>query len=340
MRKSLTPSCLIIAAMFGIASFAIHADENMRGEAFSDPDYIKAMPEAWQQQQIEHPQHKDADLVIALGQQTYPALHRFLEELAAKKGLKVVVQEGSCGVTARKLSGKTADIGAYCCPPGRTDRLPGLEFHTIGIASIALVTHPDNPLEDVSEDVARRIFTGEYVRWSEVPAIEKPQLFDKQIQPVARLHCKKRPGHWRLLLKNEDLFSPRVYEVGVIPDMIKQVAENPAAIGFETLYMLEVYKKNGTLKALSIDGNRPDDFSKLLHGDYPLYRTYSLTTWAGNTKRNELARAFVKEVMAHIETHHQKYGFVPVSALRKAGWKFKGEELISAPDGSHLVHEH
>ena len=313
----------------------------LQGETFADHTYVKKMKPEWIDKPVAYDgKIKNADLVISLGQQTYPALHKLVEKMADDRGIKVVIQQGSCGKTAKKLSRKAVDVGAYCCPPMKKDRLPGLQFHTIGIAPIAFVTHPSNPLKNITSVEAQDIYRGEYVQWSEVPSAKKLNLTKEKIQPVVRLHCKKRPGHWRHLLKNEDLFSPRIFEVGVIPDMIKQVAKNEAAIGIETEYMLKVHKKHGDLKVLSIDGHRPSQQEFLLNGEYPIYRTYNLTTWEGDGKNYKLAKEFVAALKAHIEKNGDDYGFIPPSKLQKAGWKFNGDELISEPDGMPVIHDH
>ncbi len=45
--------------------------------------------------------------------------------------------------------------------PGATDRLPGVRFHTLGIAAIAFLVHPQNPIDNISTEQVRRIFKGE-----------------------------------------------------------------------------------------------------------------------------------------------------------------------------------
>lgn len=306
---------------------------------FGDPSVQVEMDEAWIKKQVTHDEKAgDVDLVVTLGQQTYPALKQFIADYADEHKLKITVEPGSCGVTAKKLRRKAADIGAYCCPPGKTDRLPGIEFHTIGVAPIALVTRPDNPVENLSLEQARDIFSGEIVRWSDVPA-QSQILPNLKIQPVARLHCKKRPGHWKGLLENQDMFGPHIHEVGVIPDMVTNVAKDPSAIGYETLYMLDVYKDQGQLKALTIDGMNPSDLDRMIDASYPVYRTYSMTTWSDD-KHTEIAMNLVKAVSRHIETDGDKYGIVPASKLREAGWKFRGDELIGEPDGNRVFTEH
>ena len=305
---------------------------------FSDPSGRIEMDASWLEQPIQYDKKSgDVDMVVTLGQQTYPALRTFIEAYARDNDLKVSIEPGSCGVTAKKLRRKSADVGAYCCPPGKTDRLPGIVFHTIGVAPIALVTRPDNPVENLTLQDARDIFSGEKVRWSEVPA-EKGLLSDMDIQPVARLHCKKRPGHWRGLLDDQDSFGAKVREVGVIPDMITNVAGDRYSIGYETLYMLDVYKEKGDLKALSIDGMHPSELNNMVDASYPIYRTYSLTSWA-DSENTERARALIEAIMSHLEEQGGKYGIVPASKLREAGWQFNGDELVGEPDGERVFSE-
>jgi ABC-type phosphate transport system substrate-binding protein len=334
VKRLVAALCLILPGM-------AYCGEHDHSNAFGDPDYVVKIDPEWQSKTISHDRSVgEADMVISLGQQTYPALHQFVEEFAAKRNIRIVIQQGTCGVSAKKLSKKEIDIGAFCCPPGNTDRLPGLEFHTIGISPIALIANPANPITNLTTTEARSIFSGKTISWSEVPVENEIELPGKSIQPVVRLHCKKRPGHWRHLLDNEDQFSPDIREVGVIPDMIKQVADNEAAIGFETVFMLEVYKDKGKVKILNIDDHDPADLQPLLAADYPLYRTYNLSTWTGAQTKNELAHDLVTAITQFIEDHGERYGILASSRLRTAGWKFRGDELTGEPDGEDIFSEH
>ncbi|VAW52480.1 hypothetical protein MNBD_GAMMA05-1088 [hydrothermal vent metagenome] len=330
-----------------ISSGSVFAESN--SIAFGDVAYRVNMDAEWRNRAVKHDaKFGEVDLVVSLGQITYPALHQFVADYAKQKGLKIIVQPGSCGVSAKKISRKIIDIGAYCCPPGQTDRLPGIEFHTIGISPIALITHPDNQLSGITLKDAQKIFSGDTVKWSEVPlnssssvsSKNKIKLLQGNIQPVVRLHCKKRPGHWHSLLESDDMFSRRIREVGVIPDMVKEVAETKSAIGFETEYMLKVYKKQGKVKVLTIDGHSPSDLQTLLSANYPFYRTFSLTTWTGTERSNQLSRELIDSIKKHIEVEESKYDMIPSSKLRLAGWKFKGDELIGEPNGKKVFSEH
>lgn len=329
---------LVLSALWG-GSFYASAEsiEHLHGHAFSDPEQLAPVPQDWRSRPARREaRDQSADLVVSLGQQSWPILHEIIMEYARVNRLNIVVKQGTCGITAGRLLKKSVDIGAYCCPPGENDRLPGVEFHSLGISPIALIVHPDNPLTGVSVAQARDIFQGQVSRWNE-PAIRHRGMLNRLIRPVARLHCKIRPGHWRLLLDNEDQFSPRLFEVGVIPDMISQVARNPGAIGMEVPSMLAYHEARGKVKMLEIDGHRPQDLAYVRSGSYPLYRTYHLTTWTQDSRANRLSRRLVSWLQAHIEKIYRDISFVPPSQLRAAGWKFRGDELIGAPAGSDFA---
>lgn len=299
-------------------------------EPFSDPSLKIKVPAGWVEKPVQHDKrYHDADLVLALGQQTYPVLKQYIEEFGSNNGLRIVIQRGTCGISAGKMLRKSVDLAAYCCPPSRTDRLPTVEFHSLGIAPIALITHEDNPIQSISLQQAREIFQGKISRWTGVKPT--PSLFDKSIQPVGRLHCKIRPGHWRSLLPKEDMFSARLYEVGVIPDMISQVSRNPGAIGWETPLMVKQFADRGKVKMLDIDNMKPTDLTHLLNGDWPIYRTYHLAVWSDGSRSNKLALNLIGYLQDKIEEIHKEIGFVSPSELRKAGWVFAGNELIAPP---------
>lgn len=311
---------------------ASDARDHFRAPAFSNPDKLAPMPKEWLAIPVKHStNYPNADLVIALGQQSHPIFKDILKAYASRNNLRIVITEGTCGITAGKLRSKSINIGAYCCPPGEMDRLPGLEFHSLGIAPIALIVHPDNPLGNITTAQARQIFQGINTRWPELLKPSDKPLFNRLIQPVGRLHCKIRPGHWRLLLKNSDMFSPRLFEVGVIPDMISRVARNPRAIGYESPLMVDYHRSKGIVKMLKINGHPPAELSYVLTGKYPLYRTYHMATWKGDSNTKRLSRKVVTFMRNYIEEHYEEFGFLSPSMLKKAGWRFKGNELIGEP---------
>ena len=308
------------------------AEHAGQGPAFSDPNHTETLPESWLKQPIQYQDvPANSDLVVTLDQHLYPALLPLIKDFARQRQLRIAVQEGTCGISAGALLDKRVDIGGFCCPAGEADRLPGLQFHTLGIAALALITHPTNPVENLTQDKARLAFGGGIGDWRQATA-ETSETLPKigPVQPVARLHCKNRPGHWRLILADEDHFSPVTKEVSTIPDMIQQIAAQPGSIGFETLWMTRLHSQY-PVKALRIDGHSPDDIHALLDGRYPFYRSYNITTWENTETRKPLANELVHYFQSHFESIGPKYGLVSSKQLRKAGWQFNRDELIGTP---------
>jgi ABC-type phosphate transport system substrate-binding protein len=320
---------LMLSTMLVFGSTPLFATDNhhSRGSEFSDPAVLAKVPDGWKSKPVKHiDKHPDADLVVSLGQQSYPLFSDLIPEYASANNLKIVVKQGTCGITSGRLLKKKVDVGAFCCPPGKSDRLPGLKFYSLGISPIALIVNTENPLSNLSTKQAEEIFEGNISRWSEIGS-DNNQL----IKPVGRLHCKKRPGHWRSMLKSSDDFSSRLFEVGVIPDMISQVSRSASSIGWETPLMVEYHKKKGNVKVLKVDGHFPSEIDYVLTGKYPLYRSYTLTAWEKKSKTNQEAVKLIRYLQQHVEKVHKDINFIPVSRLKDAGWVFVGDELVGEP---------
>lgn len=333
-NKKFLPAVLCgVAVFFAVAAAAVAKVEGLRGEVFSDPAWKQKMPEEWIKQPVQHPKEAGkADLFIVMDQDIYHTLLPLIQKFGKEHNIKIVVKEGTCGIAAGLLAAKGVDMGGFCCAPGKEDRLPGLKFHTMGIVSKAFLINPENPVDNLSTAQLREIYRGKIFKWSEIkipPAKKGPDL---AIKTIGRLHCPKRPGHWRQLLDNEKMFSPRLNEVGSIPDMIAQVAASRDAIGWEVMTMVEKYKGMGKVKALKIDGYSPTDSTALATLRYPFYRTYTLSTWEGKGIENQHAQELVEYMKKEFDKlDADKFGFVSVRRLKEAGWKFRGDELVGEP---------
>ncbi|MBF0621002.1 MAG: hypothetical protein HQL54_03670 [Magnetococcales bacterium] len=302
---------------------------------FSDPNYRVQMPESWVVKPIDRTVQTDVakktDLKVILDQQIFRLLQPSIQAFAKQNNLNIAQGDGTCGHSAGALAAKRTDIGGFCCPPRDLDRLPGLEFHTLGITPIALLVHPDNPIDNISIEEARKIFSGDISRWSQLKTAEGIKGPNRPVLPVGRLHCKPRPGHWRLILDNEDLFSPDLQEVGTIPDMISMVAHGKSAIGHAAYWFAaKHYRNKGKTKVLMVDGIHPSDVNAVAQGRYPFYKTFSVTTWHGPHVENKNAMRLVTHMlhaMAHLD---HADGVVSASMLRANGWQFQADELIGS----------
>lgn len=317
-----------------------------RGPAFIAAGETLEMPAGWLDKPVRYEKWAEgADMAVTLDQHLYPALVDRINRYAESHEITIAVREGTCGISGGALSEKSADITGFCCPPGKSDRFPGVRYHTIAIGALAMFVHPDNPVESLTYEQAQQIYQGRIINWSELRTPAGRPAPNLPIKLIGRLHCKNRPGHWRNLLDNEDVFSPRLHEVGTIEDVMLQVAADPMTIGgFETLYMgYHVYARNKAelsssahtkhryemIKALKIDGIRPDDLEGLARGEYPLYFTYNISTW--EKSGNPHVEKFVEFLIGQAQAVEDKYYMIPAKVLRRNGWKFHNNELIGEP---------
>lgn len=307
--------------------------ESLRGKPFTDPSQIFEMPSDWVKKPIKYEAWAEkADIAITMEQDVYQLILPLIKKFEKAHNLKIEVREGTCGVSAGMLNRKVVDIAGFCCPPGKEDRLPGVRFHTLGIVSKAFLVHPDNPVDAVTEKELTEIFRGKILRWSELKTSTGQPGPEWRIRTIGRFHCRARPGHWRLLLDSDKLFSPRVKEVGSIPNMISLVAASRGAIGWEVLGMAEKYANLGKVKPLRINGYAPNDRDAVAAKKYPFYRTYNITTWEGKGLKNPNAEKLLEYLLKEVEGIGPESGFVSSARLKKAGWKFKGNELIGEPE--------
>ncbi len=315
--------CLVLWLLLAmsIASGAL-ASGSLGGPAFSPSTETVDSDKDWDQKPFQHESDDAAaDLVVIINQQFDDRLRPVIADFARQNNLHIKVHKGTCGLSAGALLAKTVEIASFCCPPGAIDRLPGLSFHTLGIYPVAILVHPDNPTTDLPWTTVQQIFSGKLQRWSELGWQNLP------IQPVIRLHCKKRPGHWRLLLDNQDLFSAHAREVGAIDDMYALVAELPGAIGYE----VDEGVHSSKTRALRIDGMEANNLEHLRRGAYPFYRVMTLTLWAGDGENFSQSRKLLERLTTYVEANAARLGVVPASQLRAAGWDFSGGELIGQP---------
>jgi len=282
---------------------------------------------------VTHATHQPVDLAVALDQQLYPSLGPMIETFAKERGVTIALQNGTCGISSGLLADKTVDIGGFCCPPGVTDRLPGLKYHTIGIGALALITHPSNPTENITVYDARALFGNDIRDWSELPMSGYKAGERQPVRALARLHCKIRPGHWRLILDTEQQFGWDITEVSAINDMVKQVSVTPGAVGYETLWHINrlAREDKSMVKTLRIKGASPHDSDALARGQYPLYRVFNITTWTDKPAFNALGDELAAYLVAQAEHIKPEFAIIPASELRRHGWAFDGAELLGEP---------
>ncbi len=303
-------------------SSLVTAEQN-NANTFSAPDHIQKMERSWLKKPVTYnATFKDADLVISLNQQ-FMIFSPYIKKYADENKINIQINKGTCGISAGANINKEVDIAGFCCPPGRTDRLPGLSFQTMGVHPISILVNKNNPINNLSMKQVREIFSGDLVRWSAVGGSDVPIL------PIARLHCKKRPGHWRLILDNPDMFSPSARIVPTIEDMFSLVGSNQNSIGHEVMWLSSQHQ---SVKAVTVDGLNPKNLELLATHKYKIYRTLNFSYWTNPQDANPHAIKLINYIRMQVELDAEKIGTIPTVTLKKHGWIFKDGELIGTPN--------
>ncbi len=316
----------LVTIVFVSTVFATKHSELFNSPSFADPDEIMVMPDDWKNKPVSHSSKAgNADIYMTLSYQIYNFFAPRIQAFAREKGFSVDIKQGSCGTSTSALMRKEVDIASFCCSPSRVDHLPGVHFHALGIVPVAIVVNRDNPIDNLSLADLMKVFRGEIVNWSQIGGE------DLLIQPVARLHCKTRPGRWRPLDTPDEL-GTNVLLVGAISDNLNFIARTPGGIGYESLPNIKNKDNHDRIKILNIDGLDPVDLANLARGDYPYYRSYVFTTWEGDHLENPLARTVIDFINAEIKSRGNSLGIIPVEKLKLEGWRFHGDDLAGEPE--------
>ena len=200
-------------------------------------------------------------------------------DLEAKTGRKTILfGENSmlgvgcnAGIKAAKQGTKSREtFGFVCCPLSDEEiKKEKLIVYPLAKEPILILTHQDNPINNLSSAQVRAIFKGELVNWSEVDGPDKP------IVVVTRLHCKKRPGHWKTILPDAKEFRQERLNVKSAAAMVQRVSDFTGSIGH--MGSTWEFKPEDKVKIIAIDGIRPTA-ENLANGKYPFYRQLSAIT--------------------------------------------------------------
>ena len=201
------------------------------------------------------------------------------QDLEAKTGRKTILfGENSmlgvgcnAGIKAAKQGTKSREtFGFVCCPLSKEEvEKEQLIVYPLAKEPILILTHQDNPIDDLSSDQVRAIFRGDLVSWSEIGGPDKP------IVVVTRLHCKKRPGHWKTILPDHKSFRQERLNVKSAAAMVQRVSDFSGAIGHTGATW--TFSPEDKVKVLTVNGVKPTA-ENLANGQYLFYRQLSAIT--------------------------------------------------------------
>jgi len=156
-------------------------------------------------------------------------------------------------------------------------------YTPIGMEAFVFFVHKDNPVDNLTTEQIKAIYSGEITNWS--------QLGGKN-QPIAAYQRNEGSGSQSMLIRFMDdtpIMEPPTEMVNTFMDgIIEQVADyrsKGGSIGFSFRYYMEGIIKNPDVKLLSIDGIAPTP-ENIRNGTYPITTYLYAVTYEGNDNEN------------------------------------------------------
>lgn len=184
---------------------------------------------------------------------------------------------GSSSGIAAALEGR-CDIGLSSRKLTSEEEGKGLVPTVLAYDGIAILVHPQNPVEDLNLETLARLYTGEITNWSELGGA------DAEVVVIGREAGSGTRDGFESIVGVEDACKYR-QELTATGDVIAAVAQNPNAIGYASLASVK-----DTVKVLTIGGVTATEQS-VLDGSYPISRPFLLVTQKDKAL-SEAAQAF------------------------------------------------
>ncbi len=170
------------------------------------------------------------------------------------------------------------DIGLSSRALKDEEKENGLTETVLAYDGIAIVVHPDNPVEDLSIEDLAKLYTGEITNWKEVGGA------DAQVVLIGREAGSGTRDGFETVTGTEDACQYR-QELTSTGDVITTVSQNPDAIGYASMASVK-----DSVKAVKVDGVAPTE-ETVKNGSYGVQRPFVLATKT-DTPLSQTAQAF------------------------------------------------
>lgn len=198
--------------------------------------------------------------------------------------VRISVTGGGTGTGITSLLDRTIDIGnaSRAVKQEEIDDAAklGIELKEIVVArdAIAVIVHPDNPVDHLTLEQISAIFRGEITNWSEVGGEDRPIVkLSRETNSGTHVYFLERVV--RLGKKGDKfLFSPDTLLLPSSEGIIAETSENPNAIGYDGLGYITPH-----VKVLAVSDSGSDRFilpsiETVNDGSYPISRDLYMVT--------------------------------------------------------------
>jgi len=188
----------------------------------------------------------------------------------------------------RLLAEKKTDIFIGAAPSAdqvsyATDKGTEFSYTQIGYEAFVFFVHKDNPIESLTAEQIKGIYSGRITNWSQVGGNDEP------IVPFQR---NPGSGSQSMLIRfmgDTPILEPDMQtQVGGMGGIIEEVADyknKSTSIGFSFRFYVEGIVKNPDIKLIAIDGIAPT-VENIQNGRYAIIAPVYAVTYAGNPKES------------------------------------------------------
>jgi phosphate transport system substrate-binding protein len=171
-----------------------------------------------------------------------------------------IVESGGSMPGLIAVKRQAIDIAAMSRDLTVTEDGPLTRSYLIAKSDIVIIVNPDSPLNTLSQQQVRALFSGEITNWKDVDGPDAPvHLVSRKTDSAARQLLEE------MVLSGNDI-SPEAFEVPTPETLTNWVQHDKWAIGYQ---LLNEKTAGGGVKTLAIDGVIPDHNS-IFSGRYPL----------------------------------------------------------------------
>jgi phosphate transport system substrate-binding protein len=200
----------------------------------------------------------------------------------------VGIQGGGSSAGVRAVRNEIADIGMLS--RSLTEEEQDLWSVEIALDGLAIIIHPDNPVDNLSIQQVRDIYTRSITNWSEVGG------YDAKIHIISREEGSGTRGAFQELVMGDEFISQRAVVQNSNGAIRQLVSGNRDTIGFISLGLAAPQPGMNDIKALMLDGVLPTQ-ENVLSGDYGLFRAF-LFVCAAEPQPGSAARHFIDFVLS------------------------------------------
>jgi phosphate transport system substrate-binding protein len=229
----------------------------------------------------------------------------------AKTGIRFVSFEvpGSGKGVEALIAGKVPLAGASR-PIKPAEKAAGVLGTIIGYDAVAVFVNKENPVNDLSKEQLKGIFTGKIKNWKEVGGKDAPIAVNTEIQGAKRATMEM----FNEIVMDKAPYGAGFKEIDLPRDQIIEVARSPNGIGTPSLGLLAAVPPDvrAKVKAIWVDGIAPTH-EDIQSGAYLISRPLNLAT-IGAPKGD--VKAFIDFMLSPDGQAFVGKDFVPVRKAR------------------------